>query len=71
MPAGSDRPGRRGDDPSWIRYLREYPAYKVSYAHRVRLGEAGNVTGQTLNHAGTDANRLQRIEAAPRRHLRD
>jgi hypothetical protein len=60
MPADSDSLGRTGDDPTLgIRQVREHPAYKVSYAYRVSLGEPGDVAGQTLNHAGADANRLQ------------
>jgi len=60
MPADSGSLGRKGDDPTLgIRQIREQPAYKVSYAYRVRLGEPGDVPGQTLNHAAADANRLQ------------
>jgi hypothetical protein len=59
MSADADSFGRCRDDRLLgIRQIREHPAYKVSYAYGVRLGEPGDVAGQTLNHAAADANRL-------------
>jgi hypothetical protein len=60
VPADSHSLGRRGHDPALgTRQIREHSAYKVSDAYRVRLGQPGDVAGQTLDHAGTDANRVQ------------
>jgi hypothetical protein len=60
MLADSDSLCSRGDDSTLrIGQIGKHPAYKVSYAYRVRLGEPCDVARQTLDHAGADANRLQ------------